>query len=155
MAEHREKKYLPYRPDQVFDLVADVERYPEFLPWCEGLRVLSRETCGGAERLTAEMTISFKVYRERFRTEVMLDRPAMKIDVRYLEGPFKRLENSWRFTQAGGGTDVDFRIAFEFKSRALQLVVGVFFEEAFRRLVGAFDARARTLYGRRRTESPA
>lgn len=153
MAQHKELKYLPYHPDQIFDLVADVERYPEFLPWCERLALLSRETRDMQERLIAEMTVSFNVYRERFRTEVLLDREARTIEVTYLDGPFKYLENDWRFAPEGEGTLADFRIAFEFKSRALQLVAGFFFDEAFRRLVAAFDARARFLYGRRTTRA--
>jgi coenzyme Q-binding protein COQ10 len=149
MRSHRDHKFLPYTDEQVFGLVADVERYPEFLPWCDALTVTSRETDGAREKVVAEMTVSFKVYTERFRTEVHLDRAARTIDVSYLDGPFRKLENSWRFTSQDGGTLVDFFIAYEFKSAALQLVVGFFFEEAFRRLVAAFDARARALYGRR------
>jgi len=149
MKIHEERRHLPYPPDEVFSLVADVERYPEFLPWCEKLAVTSRTQEGSRVELVAAMTVSFKIYRERFLTRVRLDRDARTIFIDYLDGPFKRLENSWRFFPAGDGTDIAFRIAFEFKSRALQLLVGVVFEEAFRRLVGAFEARARALYGRR------
>ena len=153
MAEHCEQRRLPYAPDLIFDLVADVERYSEFLPWCEKLTVLSRERRGDEELLVAEMTVAFKVYRERFKTEVTLNRHARTISVAYLKGPFKRLANEWRFTPDGDGTMVDFFIAFEFKSRALQMLVGLLFEEAFRRLVAAFDARARALYGRRTAQA--
>ncbi|MFO1187961.1 MAG: type II toxin-antitoxin system RatA family toxin [Alphaproteobacteria bacterium] len=150
MRRHREHKRLPYKPDQVFDLVADIERYPDFLPWCEALKVLSRETSGHTELLVAEMTVGFNVYRERFKTEVTLDRAARRISIRYLKGPFKRLENDWRFEPDGEGTRVDFDIAYEFRSPALQMLVGFFFEEALRRLVAAFDARAAALYGKPR-----
>jgi coenzyme Q-binding protein COQ10 len=145
---HHEQRRLPYAPDQVFELVADVERYPEFLPWCEKLEVMSREKKGDLETLVAEMVVSFGLYRERFKTEVTLDRPARTISNRYLKGPFKHLENEWRFIGEGEGTLVDFTIAFEFRSYPLQLLVGVFFDEAFRRLVAAFDARAAKLYAR-------
>ncbi len=149
MRTHHQQKRLPYTPDEVFDLVADIERYPEFLPWCESLKVLSRETRGAAELLTAEMTIAFNVYRERIKTEVTLDRAGRNIRVRYLKGPFKRLETAWQFAGEGAGTLVDFDIAYEFRSTALQMVVGFFFEEAVRRMVAAFDARAAKLYRKR------
>ena len=147
MTSHCEKRFLPYTPDQVFALVADVERYPEFLPWCESLKILSRETIGDTQRLVAEMRIGFKVYNERFKTVVLLDRARGQIAVDYLEGPFKRLTNSWMFAAARGGTELEFAIDFEFKSFPLQMLVGKLFEQAFRRLVTAFDARARVLYG--------
>jgi len=155
MRRHHERKILPYAPDEVFDLVADVERYPEFLPWCESLKVLSREARGEAELLTAEMTIAFNVYRERIKTEVTLDRSARNIRVRYLKGPFKRLETAWQFAGEGAGTLVDFDITYEFKSTTLQMVVGFFFEEAVRRMVAAFDARAAKLYRERPASSGA
>jgi coenzyme Q-binding protein COQ10 len=148
MPKHHEQRRLPYAPDQVFDLVADVERYPEFLPWCEKLEVISREKKGDLETLIAEMVVSFGLYRERFKTAVRLDRAARTISIRYLKGPFRRLENEWLFIGEGEGTLVDFTIAFEFRSYPLQLFVGLFFEEAFRRLVAAFDARAAKLYAR-------
>lgn len=155
MRRHHERKFLPYSPDQVFDLVADVERYPEFLPWCESLKVLSRDTRGDRALLVAEMAVGFNVYRERFKTEVMLDRAARHISIRYLKGPFKRLENEWHFEADGEGTLVEFEIAYELKSLPLQMVVSFFFEEALRRLVAAFDTRAAALYGPRRRTAPA
>jgi coenzyme Q-binding protein COQ10 len=147
MTEISERRHLAYTADELFDLVADIERYPEFLPWCDRLEILSRER--GGERLIAEMTVSFKIYRERFKTEVMLDRAARAISIRYLTGPFKRLENEWRFEPEGEGATIDFFISFEFKSRALQFIVGMFFDEAFRRMVAAFDERAGMLYRKR------
>jgi coenzyme Q-binding protein COQ10 len=150
MRRHHERRSLPYTPEQVFDLVADVERYPEFLPWCEALKVVSREARGETEVLTAEMTVAFNVYRERFKTEVTLERAARRISIRYLKGPFKRLENDWHFEAQGDGTLVDFDIAYELRSLPLQVLVGFFFEEALRRLVSAFDARAARLYGKRK-----
>lgn len=144
MATHAEKRVLPYRPDQLFDLVADVGRYPEFLPWCIGARIKSRsETL-----LVADLVIGFKGIRERFTSRVTLDRPGMRIDVAYLDGPFKYLNNHWIFNETGdGGCEIDFFVDFEFRSRILQKLIGLLFNEAVRRMVGAFELRADALYG--------
>lgn len=142
MPTHAEKKFIPYTPEQMFDLVADVERYPEFLPWCTGSRIRKREE----NRLTADLMVGFKMVRERFTSKVTLDRPN-RIDVRYQEGPFRFLNNHWVFERAEGGCNIDFYLDFEFRSRVLQRLIGVVFEEAVRRMVGAFEARARQLYG--------
>jgi coenzyme Q-binding protein COQ10 len=150
VANHRERRRLPYAPDKVYAIVADVERYPEFIPWVEGLRVLSRTpTEDGGETIRAEMAVRFKVFRERFLTEVDLAPDAPEITVRYLQGPFRRLENRWKFlTEAGGAeTTVDFWIEYEFKRGPLQLLARTFQSEAVFRLVRAFVARAHALYG--------
>ncbi len=143
MPTHAEKRVVPYTPEQMFDLVAGIERYPEFLPWCLAARVRSRE--GNA--IVADLVIGFKMIRERYTSRVTLDRPR-RIDVEYLEGPLKRLTNHWVFEpHASGGTQVDFYVDFEFRSRVLQALIGTLFYEALRRLVSAFEARAKKLYG--------
>lgn len=143
MAKHAEQRLLAYTTEQLFDLVADIEKYPEFLPWCIGSRIRSRD--GNA--ITADLAIGFKMYRERFTSHVVLTRPN-RIHVTYSEGPFRYLENQWRFEAGpGGGCIIDFYVDFEFKSKILQSVIEVFFSEAVRRMVGAFEARARKLYG--------
>jgi coenzyme Q-binding protein COQ10 len=144
MPTHAEKRHLPYRPQQLFDLVADVERYPEFLPWCVGARIRSRTE----SEIVADLMIGFRLIRERFTSRVTLDRERNRIDVVYTEGPFRYLNNHWIFEPDGqGGTMLDFYVDFEFRSIVLQKVIGVFFNEAVRRMVGAFEARAKELYG--------
>lgn len=143
MPTHAEKKVLRYTPEQLFDLVADVRRYPEFLPWCVGARVISRTDT----ELVADLTIGFKLFRETFRSHVTLDRPN-HIHVRYLNGPFHYLNNHWRFAPVQGGTEVDFFVDFEFRSRLLQAVIGTVFNEAVRLMVRAFERRAMALHGR-------
>lgn len=143
MPTHAERRKLPYSPQQLFDLVADVERYPEFLPWCLGARLRERTPT----RITADLLIGFKMVRERFTSHVTLDRPR-RIDVSYAEGPFRRLTNHWEFIPQPDGTClIDFYVDFEFRSRMLQRIIGVLFNEAVKRMVGAFEARARQLYG--------
>ncbi|WP_426957138.1 type II toxin-antitoxin system RatA family toxin [Muricoccus radiodurans] len=150
MPTHAEKRRLPYTPEQMFDLVADVHRYPEFLPWCVGARIISRTDT----ELVADMTIGFKMFRETFRSRVTLDRPD-HLHVEYLTGPFRYLNNHWRFHPIPGGTEVDFFVDFEFKSRLLQAVIGTVFNEAVRLMVRAFERRAMALYGRERPAPPA
>jgi len=142
MPRHAESRFLPYTPDQMFDLVADVERYPEFLPWCVGLRVRER-----AENvILADLMVGFKMLREKFTSRVTLQRPS-RIDVVYIEGPFRHLENRWTFLPQPGGTMVEFFIDFEFRSRMLRVVMEPLFHEAVRRMVSAFETRAAKLYG--------
>ncbi len=144
MIKHAEQRLLGYRPEQLFDLVADVERYPEFLPWCIGARIRERsETL-----LVADLVIGFKVIRERFTSRVALDRPHRAIEVTYADGPFKHLSNRWRFEPTpDGGCRIDFYVEFEFRSAMLQKLIGVLFHEAVKRMVAAFEARAHALYG--------
>jgi len=143
MPTHAERRHLPYTAEQLFDLVADIERYPEFLPWCVGARIRER-----TDRLVvADLVIGFRMFRERFTSRVVLDRPR-RIDVAYSEGPFRYLNNHWDFQpQADGSCVIDFFVDFEFRSRLLQRLIEVLFNEAVRRMVGAFEARARALYG--------
>jgi coenzyme Q-binding protein COQ10 len=143
MPTHAEKKILRYTPEQMFDLVADVRRYPEFLPWCVGARILSRDE----QVLVADLTIGFKMFRETFRSRVGLDRPG-HIHVTYETGPFRYLNNHWRFSAVPQGCEVDFFVDFEFRSRILQMAIGVVFNEAVRLMVRAFERRAMALYGR-------
>ena len=143
MPTHAEKRVLRHRPEDMFELVADVRRYPEFLPWCIGARIISRTE----EKLVADLTIGFKLFRETFRSEVTLDRPH-SVRVQYMNGPFRYLNNTWKFTEVPGGTEVDFFVDFEFRSRLLQAVIGTVFNEAVRLMVRAFERRAMQLYGR-------
>jgi coenzyme Q-binding protein COQ10 len=140
---HAEKRVLPYTQEQLFDLVADVQRYPEFLPWCLGARIRERR----GDTILADLLIGFRMVRERFTSKVELKRPN-RIDVAYSEGPFRYLANHWTFTStADGGCCIDFFVDFEFRSRMLQKLIGVLFNEAVRRMVAAFEARAGQLYG--------
>ena len=144
MPTHAEKKRLPYTPAEMFDLVADIEKYPEFLPWCVGTRIRSRD----GDEVVADMIIGYKMFRERFTSRVTLDRPH-RIDVEYSDGPFNYLHNHWIFEPDGQGTCIDFFVDFEFKSRILQAMIGVVFGEAVRIMVNAFERRAEAIYGKR------
>lgn len=144
MPTHAEQRVLPYRPDQLFDLVADIERYPEFLPWCVAARVRSRQE----NEVVADLVIGFKMIRERFTSRVRLDRAGRRIDVAYTDGPFRYLNNHWVFEETpDGATRLDFFVDFEFRSVMLQKIIGVLFNEAVRRMVAAFETRAKALYG--------
>src|ERR1700692_2521559 len=142
MPTHAEQRILPYTPEQLFALVADVERYPEFLPWCVGARI--REP--PPDLIVADLIIGFRMFRERFTSHVRLD-PPRRIDVAYTEGPFRYLNNYWIFEKVPGGCRLDFFVDFEFKSRIFQRVTELLFNEAGRRMVGAFETRAHQLYG--------
>ncbi|MGE0415571.1 MAG: type II toxin-antitoxin system RatA family toxin [Acetobacteraceae bacterium] len=142
MPTHAERQIVPYRPDQLFDLVADVGKYPRFLPWCVGARVRTRTEV----ELLADLTIGFGPFRETFTSRVRLDRPRV-VRVSYENGPFRYLNNQWNFLPHEQGTEVDFMVDFEFRSRILQAAIGVVFQEAVRRMVGAFRTRAREIYG--------
>ena len=150
MPSFKTTRQVPYTPEQMFDLVADVESYPEFLPLCTGMRVLRRTTTEeGNEVIVAEMSVGYKAIRERFTSRASLDRPNLQILVGYINGPFRHLENRWLFSPDGtGGTIISFFISYEFKSRALALLVGAVFERAFRKFTDAFEARAAATYGR-------
>ena len=136
---------------QMFDLVADVERYPEFVPLCSSLKVRRRiEEPEGVEILIADMAVSYKVVHERFVSRVTLDRPSLQILVEYLEGPFSHLENRWTFHPKGERTcEIEFFISYEFKSRMLGMLMGSMFDLAFRRFASAFEQRADKIYGTR------
>ncbi len=143
MPTHAEKRVLPYSPEQMCGLVADVERYPEFLPWCVAARIRSRET---ETRFRADLVIGFKMIRERYTSLVVTDCPN-RIDVTYTDGPFRHLNNHWVFDPHDKGCVVDFYIDFEFRNRMLQRVMGGLFDQAVRMMVNAFEHRAESLYG--------
>src|ERR1700761_3354731 len=134
----------------MFDLVADVERYPEFVPLCQALKVRLRKQNGdGTETIVADMTVSFKLVKETFTSEGTLDRAGRKITVRYLRGPFSNLENRWTFAPKGEETcDVGFFLAYEFKNRMLAMLMGAMFDAAFARFSAAFEKRADVVYGK-------
>ncbi len=144
MPTHAEQRVLSYTPEQLYRLVADVERYPEFLPWCLAARVRRRE----ADLLVADLVIGFKMIRDRFTSRVRLDEAGRKIHVTYLDGPFKYLNNHWVFMEHEDGCLIDFYVDFEFRSRILQKLMEALFHEAVRRMVDAFEARAHDLYDR-------
>ncbi len=142
MPKHAETKVLPYTPEQMFDLVADVPRYPEFLPWVSAVRVRS----DSPEEMVADLIVGFKGLRETFSSRVRKDRPA-SIHVDYLDGPLKHLSNDWHFRPAPGGCEVDFAVDFAFRSRMFEMLAGQMFGAAIMRMTGAFEARAAALYG--------
>jgi coenzyme Q-binding protein COQ10 len=131
----------------MFDVVADVERYPQFLPLCEGLVVRSRERQGAETVLVATMTVSYRAIRESFTSRVTLRPEQGEIRVAYLDGPFSHFDNQWRFRHADCGSRVDFFIDYAFSSRMLALLMGAVFDKAVRKYTSAFEARAHALYG--------
>ena len=145
MKEHTETRIVPYTADLMYAVVADVERYPEFLPWVVALRVKSRTREGAREIVTAEMAVGYRMLRERYTSRVMLDPEARIIDVVAVEGPFRRLENHWRFTPQDESCKVDFRVLFEFSNRLLQMAAGSAFENVLMKMTDAFEARAASL----------
>ena len=147
MPRHSETRHLPYTAQQMYDLVADVGSYPQFLPWCAAARVRSRDDQGDHEVMLADLVISFKVFRERFGSRVVLWPDDMKIDTEYLDGPFRYMKSNWAFADAEGGCEVSFFVDFEFKNAVLQGIIGVVFNEAMQRIVRAFEDRAKVLYG--------
>ncbi len=157
MPTHKEIRVVPHSPRQLYELVADIERYPEFLPWCIAARNRSREAAADGELITADLVIGFKMFRERVTSKVTLHPPGAdetradsygRIDVEYVRGPLKYLRNHWVFLPAeGGGCEIDFFVDFEFRSRILQKIVGALFHEAVSRMVAAFERRATALYG--------
>lgn len=146
MPTHAETRPLPYTAQQMYDLVADVALYPEFLPWCAAARIKSRTSGQGSEVLNADLVISFKVFRERFASQVELFEDAKKIDTTYLDGPFKHMKSNWAFRDTPQGCDVEFFVDFEFKNAILQGLIGVVFDQAMHRIVHAFEKRAAELY---------
>ena len=150
MPTHTEKRVMPYSARQMFELVADVAKYPQFLPWNSAARIRARRPGPepDSEILEADLVISFKVFRERFGSRVTLFPAINRVDTEDLDGPFKYLRSWWQFRdRPEGGCDVDFFVDFEFKNAILQGVIGVVFDQAMKRIVKAFEDRAQTLYG--------
>ncbi|WP_350334027.1 type II toxin-antitoxin system RatA family toxin [Coralliovum pocilloporae] len=148
MPKFQSRKLVRHTPDEMFRLVADVERYPEFVPLCDRLQVRGRKVQDdGREILIANMTVAYKLVRETFTSKVTLD-PAQKLIVaEYLDGPFEHLENRWTFLETEGGCHVDFYIDYEFRSKALGILMGAMFDKAFRKFSDAFEQRAGLVYG--------
>ncbi|WP_225030381.1 type II toxin-antitoxin system RatA family toxin [Xinfangfangia pollutisoli] len=159
MPTHHETKRLPYTAREMYDLVADVARYPEFLPWNAAARIRSRKPIEGGEVMEADLVISFKVFRERFGSRVTLLPAEARILTEYLDGPFKYMKSTWAFRDlpaeaeagvgAGGGCEVEFFVDFEFRNAILQGIIGLVFNDAMQRIVRAFERRAAQLYGAR------
>lgn len=151
MTAFRTTRRMPFTARQMYDLVADVERYPEFLPMCEGLRVRKRAEEGGLPRIVADMTVGYGAIRETFTTRVTLDVARLTVHAgnvpEYPSGPFRMIDNTWGFRDVAGGCEVDFAIAYEFNSFMLQMLVGSLFERVFRRYTQAFEERAARVYG--------
>ncbi|MDB2390095.1 type II toxin-antitoxin system RatA family toxin [Alphaproteobacteria bacterium] len=145
MTIHAEKRVVPHTPEQLYALVLDVQKYPQFLPWCLAARVKSQSE----NDLTADLIIGFNMFRESFTSYVEYDADKLSIDVRYAEGPFKHLTNNWRFLPHEDGCEIDFYVDFEFNSRLLQSVIETLFTEAVRRMVRAFETRADDLYSKK------
>ena len=150
MPKFTSKRKVNHTAEQMFDLVADVERYPEFVPLCQSLKIRQRTPKDdGTEVVVADMTVSFKLVRETFTSKVTLDRPNLKILVEYLSGPFSNLENRWTFERKSEtDCDVGFYLAYEFKSRMLAMLMGSVFDAAFSRFAAAFEKRADQVYGK-------
>ena len=139
---HSETRFLPYTPEQLFDLVAGIERYPEFLPWCKGARILERNE----DAIKADLIIGYKMFQEKFTSFVTLNRPKA-ISVQYMSGPLSRLTNEWQFAPAKGGCELSFQVDFDFQSPLLRAAMEMFFDKALRKMVMAFEERAGELYG--------
>jgi coenzyme Q-binding protein COQ10 len=149
MPQFSTKRHVQHSASEMFELVADVERYPQFVPLCRSLRVRKRsDDSEGREVIVADMTVAYKLIYETFTSRVTLDRPKLEILVEYLEGPFRKMNNRWRFHPAGqNACDVEFFISYEFRSRTLGLLMGAMFDAAFRRFSAAFERRADQIYG--------
>ncbi len=153
MPNHSETRKLPYSAAQMYDLVADVAQYPEFIPWTIATRVRSVEDKGDHALMHADMVVGFKMFRERFLSRVTLFEDTRRIDTEYVDGPFKHLISNWEFVDTDTGCDVNFKVDFEFKNRLLQGAAGMFFMDAMQRIVRAFETRAHALYGAGQAES--
>lgn len=148
MPRHSERKHLPYTPEQLFELVADVARYDEFLPWVVAVRVRS----SSSTETVADLVVGFNAFKERFTSRIVKEKPS-RICVDYVEGPLKYLHNEWRFEPAAGGTDVHFSVDFAFRSRIFETLAGQMFDRALRRMTRAFEERAAALYGMSRSSA--
>ena len=148
MTSHAETKYLPYTAKEMFDLVADISSYPEFLPWCAAARVRKEVQKGEVKQVEADLVISFKVFREKFGSRVLLDVSNYIIETEYIDGPFRYMHSVWSFENCKEGCEVKFDVNFEFKNAMLQSIIGLVFNDAMHRIVRAFERRASDLYTR-------
>ncbi len=148
MPTHSEIRHVPYTAAQMYDLVADVPKYPEFLPWTAAARIRSKTDQGDHVVMLADLVISFKVFRETFGSQVTLWAGEQRIDTEYLDGPFKHMISNWAFEDVeSGGSNINFHVDFEFRNRILQTTATIFFNDAMQRVVRAFERRADALYG--------
>ena len=147
MPTHSETRILPYTAQEMYDLVADVAQYPKFLPWCAAARVRSVVPKDNSEVMEADLVVSFKVFRERFTSRVVLMPDTHQIDTEYLDGPFRYMKSNWKFRDTEGGCEVYFFVDFAFRNIVLEKLIGVVFNEAMLRIVRAFEERAADLYG--------
>ncbi len=155
MPHFETRRRVQHSAADMFDLVADIERYPEFVPLCEAMKIRHREKEGACDVVVATMTVSYKMFRESFTSRVVLDREAGEIRVSYLNGPFRFLENRWTFKDTGPrACDVGFAIAYEFRSKLLSSLMGAVFDRAFRKFATAFEARADAIYGKAPSAGP-
>ena len=144
MPRHEEKHFIAHTPKNMYDLVCDVEKYPDFLPWCQNVRIRKRMD----NAILADLMAGFKNFNEKYTSRVTFDEDNLVVDVKYETGPFKHLLNEWKFYEAEGGCEIHFMIDFEFKSRILQGVANMFFKEVFHKMVEAFSKRADQVYGK-------
>ncbi|WP_273688146.1 type II toxin-antitoxin system RatA family toxin [Ketogulonicigenium vulgare] len=147
MTTHHETRQLPYSGQQVYDLVADVTGYAQFLPWVAGARVRSVTDRGDHQEMLADLIVSFKLFREKFGSRVLLYPDQLRIDTSYIDGPFSHMESRWQFRDTDSGCEVSFDVDFAFRNKLLQSAAGLFFHEAMRQIVQAFERRAADLYG--------
>ena len=146
MTSHSETKFLPYGAKEMFDLVADISSYPEFLPWCAAARIRKEIQKGEVKQIEADLIISFKVFREKFGSRVLLDPAKYVIETDYIDGPFRYMHSVWSFKDCEEGCEVSFKVDFEFKNAVLQSIIGIVFNDAMQRIVRAFERRASELY---------
>lgn len=147
MPTHSEVRLVPYEAKDVFEMVGDIGKYPDFLPWCAGARIRKEEVVEGHKVITADLIIAYKMFRERFSSEVTLYPETLKVDISYKDGPFKYLNSHWKVRPLDEGSEIDFYVDFEFKSRMLQSMVARVFTKAVHKMVSAFIDRADELYG--------
>ncbi|MFT6490101.1 MAG: coenzyme Q-binding protein COQ10 [Parvibaculaceae bacterium] len=147
MPTHSEVRLVPYEAKDVFEMVGDIGKYPDFLPWCAGARIRKEEVVEGHKVITADLIIAYKMFRERFSSEVTLYPETLKVDISYKDGPFKYLNSHWKVCPLDEGSEIDFYVDFEFKSRMLQSMVARVFTKAVHKMVSAFIDRADALYG--------
>ena len=146
MTSHSETKLLPYGAKEMFDLVADISSYPEFLPWCAAARIRKDVQIGEVKQIEADLIISFKVFREKFGSRVLLDSSKYVIETDYIDGPFRYMHSVWSFKDCDEGCEVKFKVDFEFKNAVLESIIGLVFNDAMQRIVRAFERRASELY---------